>query len=250
MELRETFDTVAEQYERARPMYPEELVDDLVAATGLDRTSRVLEIGCGTGKLTRALVARGLDVTGVEPGANLAAVARRVVPEARIIVARFEDWTSDDTYDVIACATAWHWLDPAVAPAKAHGLLRAGGTLAVIGTHHVFPSDADPFFERMQEAYRAIGQGIDEFPAPEDIRHDDAVRLRATGLFNVRDLAYLRVIEYDAKSYIDVLNTYSRKIAMTDEERATIFNGVRRFAGDDKIRKHHLFCLHLATKLG
>jgi len=231
-------------------MYPDELIDDLIAETGLDSTSRALEIGCGTGKLTRSLVARGLDVTCVEPGANLAAVAQRIVPDARIVVARFEDWTPDDTYDVIACATAWHWLDPAVAPAKAHRLLRTGGTLAVIGTHHVIPHDADPFFIRMQEAYRAIGEGVDEFPGPEDIRHDDAVALRATGLFDVRDLAYLRVIEYDADSYIDVLNTYSGHIAMTDDERATIFDGVRRFAGDEKIRKHHLFCLHLATKIG
>ena len=59
----------------------------------------------------------------------------------------------------------------------------------------------------------------------------------------------MRVIEYDAESYIDVLRTYSGHIAMTDEERETIFDGVRRLTGSRLIRKHHLFCLHIARKI-
>ena len=246
MELRETFDTVAEQYERARPLYPDELVDAIPGRL-------VLEIGCGTGQLTRALVARGFDVTCVESGANMAAVARRTAPDARIVVSRFEDWEPDGVYDTVCSATAWHWLDPEVAPGKVHGLLRPGGALAVIGTHHVVPPDADPFFRDIQSAYAAIGDGIpvDDLPDVDDIRHDDAVRLRATGLFDVEDRAWVRVIEYDAESYIDVLGTYSGHIAMTDDERATIFDAVRRLAPPGRtIRKHHLFCLHLARKIG
>lgn len=250
MELRESFDTVAELYERARPGYPDELVDELVSAAGLAPGNRVLEIGCGTGQLTRALVARGLRVTCVEAGANLAAVARRIVPEADIEVTRFEDWEPDGTYDAVCCATAWHWLDPRVAPAKVHGLLRPGGTLSAIGTHHVFPSDADPFFREIQRAYDSIGQSVDEFPDVDGIRHDDAVALRATGLFDVSDRGWVRVIEYDAESYIDVLRTYSGHISMSDDERRTIFDAVRRLAGRGVIRKHHLFCLHLATGIG
>ena len=250
MELRETFDTVAELYEQARPSYPTELVDDLVTDAGLGPGSRVLEIGCGTGQLTRALIARGIDVTCVEYGANMAAIARRVVPEANIVVSRFEDWEPDGIYDSVCCATAWHWLDPAIAPGKVHALLQPSGVLAVIGTHHVLPEDADPFFREIQESYRAIGEGTDEFPGPDDIRHDDAVALRATGLFDVSDRGYLRVIEYDADSYIDVLRTYSGHIAMTDEQQRILFDGVRRFAGDRLIRKHHLFCLHLARRVG
>ncbi|MEA3055967.1 MAG: hypothetical protein QOD30_1399, partial [Actinomycetota bacterium] len=76
MELRETFDTVAEQYERARPLYPDELVASIPG-------QRILEIGCGTGQLTRALLARGFDVTCVESGPHMAAIARRTAPGAR-----------------------------------------------------------------------------------------------------------------------------------------------------------------------
>lgn len=243
MELRETFDTVAELYDRARPSYPEELVDDLVAALP---GTRVLEIGCGTGKLTRQLVDRGLDVTCVEPGANLAAIARRSAP---VVVERFEDWQPDGTYDAVCCATAWHWLDHAIATPKVHALLRPDGVLAVVGTHHVVPPDADPFFHAIQEAYAAIGDGVDDLPDVDDIRHDDAIGLQRSGLFDVEDRGYVRVIEYDADAYIDVLQTYSGHIAMSDDHRSLLFDAVRRLAGDGTIRKHHLFCLHLARKV-
>jgi SAM-dependent methyltransferase len=240
----DTFDAVAELYDRARPSYPDELVDDLIAALP---GRRVLEIGCGTGKLTRALVARGIDVRCVEPGANLAAIAAQSAP---VDVARFEEWTPDGMYDAVCCATAWHWLDRDVAPAKVHALLQPGGVLAVIGTHHVFPPDADPFFRAIQRVYDALGEATDEFPDVGDIRHDDAVRLRATGLFDVEDRLYPRVIEYDAETYIDVLRTYSGHITMTDAEQQTLYSGVRELAGSGTIRKHYLFCLHLARRLG
>jgi SAM-dependent methyltransferase len=243
MELRDSFDTVAALYDRARPTYPEKLVDDLVAALP---GRRVLEIGCGTGKLTRALVERGLDVTCVEPGANLAAIAARSAP---VIVERFEDWTPDGVYDAVCCATAWHWLDPEIAPRKVHELLRPGGVLGVIGTHHVVPPDADRFFREIQVAYDAIGEGVTDLADVGDIRHSDADALRATGLFEVEDRGYVRTIDYDASAYIDLLNTYSGHITMSDDERSTIFDAVRRLAGDRTIRKHHLFCLHLARKV-
>jgi SAM-dependent methyltransferase len=247
VDLKDSFDTVAELYERARPTYPDELVDDLVAAIG---GRRVLEIGSGTGKLTRSLVARDLDVTCIEPGANLAAVARRVVPDARIVEARFEDWVPDGSHDGVCCATAWHWLDADVAAPKVHSLLPAGGVLAVIGTHHVCPPGHDPFFREIQRVYASFGDGIDDLPDVGDIRHDDAIALRATGLFDVEDRSYLRVIEYDAETYIEVLKTYSGHIVMTDEQRVTLFDAVREIVGDRTISKHHLFCLHLAKKIG
>src|SRR5438477_9057108 len=63
-ERRATLDDVAELYERARPTYPDELFDDLVALTGLKPRSRVLEIGCGPGKATLPLAGRGLSRPG------------------------------------------------------------------------------------------------------------------------------------------------------------------------------------------
>lgn len=245
MELRETFDTVAELYERARPGYPDEIVDRIPHG-------RVLEVACGTGQLTRSLVARGDDVTCVELGASLAAVAQREVPRARVINANFETWEVDGIYDVVACATAWDWIGD-VKYNQAHDALAPGGHLAVIGGYHVFPpGDEDPFFRAIQEVYFEVGESkIDVWPTPDTLDHQSRVgEILGTGLFaDVEARRVLQEIRYSPESYIDVLKTFSGHILMTEEQRETIFAGVRRLAGD-VIRKHMLVELHVATRLG
>ena len=69
------FDEVADEYDRHRPAYPDRLIDRACEVAGIEPGARVLEIGCGTGQLTRSLLARGLRVTAVEPGDQLIARA-------------------------------------------------------------------------------------------------------------------------------------------------------------------------------
>lgn len=76
-ELRMTFDSAADLYQRARPEYPSELYESLLDAAGLSVGDRLLEIGCATGNATVPLARRGFQITCVEPGPALAAVARR-----------------------------------------------------------------------------------------------------------------------------------------------------------------------------
>jgi SAM-dependent methyltransferase len=76
-DLGQVFNEVPELYDRVRPAYPDELFADLVAITGMDRQSSVLEVGCGTGQATRSLAALGYSVTAIEPGAGMAALARQ-----------------------------------------------------------------------------------------------------------------------------------------------------------------------------
>jgi len=130
----EVFDAVAEAYDRERPSYPEVLVDEACAVGGLTERSCVLEIGCGTGKLTQSLVERGLSVDAVDPGPNMIAFARRRTGDrARFHIGRFEDVElPEQAFDAVFSATAFHWVDPSVGWAKAARLLRPGGTLALV----------------------------------------------------------------------------------------------------------------------
>src|SRR3954454_7614859 len=108
----ESFGAVAANYDRYRPGYPETLIDDLLAL----RPTDVLDIGCGTGKAARQLVARGLDVLGVEIDPEMAAVAR--AHGLAVEVVGFEQWEpAGRTFDLIVCGQAWHWIDPRIGPA-------------------------------------------------------------------------------------------------------------------------------------
>ena len=174
------FDGVAEDYDRVRSAYPDELVDHAVAAGKLGAGSRVLEIGCGTGKLTRALVARGLRVDAVDPGAQMIAVARRSVPEGTVVfhVGRFEKVSlPTGAFDGAFSATAFHWLDPAVSWRKVAGLLRPGGLLALV-THASGASDmGDEFLaawrEFVPEAPKWQYRGAEEIRAGVEARRDN-----------------------------------------------------------------------------
>jgi ubiquinone/menaquinone biosynthesis C-methylase UbiE len=126
---------VAEDYDRVRPGYPALLIDAACAIGSLRPGSRVVEVGCGTGKLTSALVERRLRVEAVDPGRELIAVARRRVGEssAHFHIARFEDVElPDGAFDALFSATAFHWVDPAVGWSKAARLLRPRGVLALL----------------------------------------------------------------------------------------------------------------------
>ena len=140
------FDEVADEYDRTRPVYPDALVDRACEVAGLGPGDPVLEIGCGTGQLTRSLIGRGLRVTAVEPGGNLMRLAGQNLAGAgagpdsgsgsgsvEFVNARFEDAALPGRYFRAAfSASALHWVDPAVGWRKIAGVLAAGGTLALL----------------------------------------------------------------------------------------------------------------------
>lgn len=132
------FDEVADEYDRARPMYPDALVDRACEVAGLGEGDPVLEIGCGSGQLTRSLAARGLRVTAVEPGGNLVRLAERNVAgtgtgTVEFVNARFEDMTlPHGHFRAVFSASALHWVDPTVGWRKIASVLAAGGTLALL----------------------------------------------------------------------------------------------------------------------
>src|SRR5688572_25498368 len=134
-QLRTTFDSAADLYQRARPEYPEALYDPLVAAAGLSAGDRLLEIGCATGTATLPLARRGFRISCVELGPALASAARRNLadfPEVEVIEGAFETFVppTADPFELVFAATAWHWLDPAIRFRRAWELLGTGGHLA------------------------------------------------------------------------------------------------------------------------
>ena len=121
-EVAEGFGTDAGRYDRARPTYPADLIQRIVAASpGRD----FLDAGCGTGISSRLFQAAGCRVLGVDPDPRMAGQARQGGTEAE--VAKFEDWDpAGRTFDAVTAAQAWHWVDPAAGAAKAAAVLRPG----------------------------------------------------------------------------------------------------------------------------
>ncbi len=163
----QSFGDWADEYDRYRPGYPAALAADLLA--GGRRT--VLDIGCGTGKAAVALAEQGGDVLGVEPDERMAriAIAHGIPTE----VARFEDWNSRGRcFDVITCASTWHWLDPALTLPRIPPLLNAGGLLARIWNIHVLDDEVrqalDAVYENHPDSLDRFGHDPTDQPEPPD----------------------------------------------------------------------------------
>jgi SAM-dependent methyltransferase len=130
------FDEIAAEYDRYRPAYPDELVDRAGQVAGIGSGDHVLEVGCGSGQLTRSLVARGLRVTALEPGKSLLALARQNLEgagEVEFVNAQFEDASLPrGQFQAVFSASAFHWVDPKVSWQKTADVLAPGGTLALV----------------------------------------------------------------------------------------------------------------------
>jgi SAM-dependent methyltransferase len=169
--LGRVFDEIAEEYERHRPTYPDALVDR--ACEGIAPGAAVLEIGCGTGQLTRSLLARGLRVTTVEPGQKLIARARdrlNGVGDVQFVNARLEDASLPCAqYAAVFSASAIHWTDPDVSWRKLSDALVDGGTVALVSYFGLDdPRSADDQ-QALRAAMRAIAPGLEGLPTYHDL---------------------------------------------------------------------------------
>lgn len=131
-EIAESFGVDAERYDRARPRYPDALIERVIAnSPGVE----LLDVGCGTGIGARQYRAAGCTVLGVDPDERMAEFARRSGIEVE--VGNFETWdAAGRTFDAVVAGQAWHWVDPVRGADKAAQVLRPHGLLALYW--HVF----------------------------------------------------------------------------------------------------------------
>jgi SAM-dependent methyltransferase len=126
-----SFASTAELYELGRPGYPDDLIESLFAEMAL-HAPRILDLGAGTGKLTRQLVPHGL-VTAVEPLDAMRAQLERVVPDATSVAGSAEAIPlADESVDVVFVGQAYHWFDQSVANPEIARVLVDGGHLVAL----------------------------------------------------------------------------------------------------------------------
>ena len=157
------FTDVAEQYELGRPGYPPEVVAAIAGQLGLAPGARVADVGAGTGKLTRALLAAGLDVVAVEPLEGLRARLREELPQVEVAGAAAEALPfADASLDAVVCANAFHWFDAPRAVAEFARVIRPGGGLALLWHDGIEGDASAPWSAELQ---RVIGDRRPDHPA-------------------------------------------------------------------------------------
>lgn len=231
---RESFDEAVEDYARYRPGPPRAVVADLVALAGLGPGSRVVEVGCGTGQLSVPLARRGVDLTCVELGAALAALARGALapyPGARVVVADFESWAGPDRpADAVVACNMFHWLDPATRADRCAAALRAGGALGVVHPSHV-AGGTPGLTAATNPLYVAAGLSSDPdfaLPAPGDVPAAYPELDGHPGFSSVTRARRLVTRRSTTASYLGLLRTDSLVNTLEPGAREAFLAGVGR----------------------
>jgi SAM-dependent methyltransferase len=206
-----SFGAAADVYERARPGYPDAAVDWLLP-TGA-RT--VLDLGAGTGKLTRSLAAKGLEVVAVEPLAEMRTNLVAAVPEVRVLDGTAEAIPLPDaSVDAITVAQAWHWVDPERATAEAARVLRPGSTLGLIWNRR---DERVGWVKRLSEV---LGS------AESEVMDMDAVEMGAPfGPTETFVTDWVRPMDVDL--LVEMAASRSYVITATPRRRREILDGIR-----------------------
>lgn len=232
-EQAQVFGSVAEQYERARPSYPDALVADLVA---LAPKGHVVEIGAGTGKATRLVAPHVSELLAVEPDPAMAAVLARICtpwPHVGIETTAFE--ALDDAgrvADLVYSGQAWHWVDPAVAIPKVVKLLRPGGALAPFWNRPRYDEhplgELDDIYARLAPELKDSVTAEAPRPLADRVGVDVHVdRIRQSGRFATVEI---RTYDWDdtrsTAEYVDLLGTHSNHVLLEPERRAALHGAI------------------------
>jgi SAM-dependent methyltransferase len=213
------FELVADLYERARPEYPPEAVEWTAAELDLRDGRTVLDLGAGTGKLTRALVSTGARVIAVEPGEAMLAQLRSVLPDVEAIQGAAESIPlADASVDAVTVGQAFHWFRHDEAVPELRRVLRDGGGVALIW------SNRDPDDPLQTE----ITNLIKVLPARRARIEHSSRRLTRSGLFgHVEERRFSFVQELDADGLVERIASISYVAAAPADVQAGLERQLR-----------------------
>jgi SAM-dependent methyltransferase len=213
-----SFETVAAEYERHRPEYPLAAVEWAAAELGLAAGARVVDVGAGTGKLTRALVAAGFDAVAVEPGRAMLDQLRLAVPEADAHEAPAEAIPLPaESVDAAFAAQAYHWFDRERALPELHRIIRPGGGLVLVWN----------WWDERDPLQKELG-GMVGYAGHDPFREEElpaAPWFRESGRTVVESVA-----ESSPDTIVGYLSTASNYVTMEADERERQLDEVRRVA--------------------
>jgi SAM-dependent methyltransferase len=208
-----SFARVADAYEQARPGYPADAVLWLAGETPCD----VVDLGAGTGKLTRSLAALGHHVVAVEPLGEMLDRLRAAVPGVTAVAGSAESMPlPDGAADVVACAQAFHWFDQEPALAEIARVLRPGGRIALVWNVR---DERVPWVSELSDAM--VGRtGVDR---------GAAAPIEQSGLYGPVEHAtfeHTQTVDRDALRALVLSRSYCA--VLPEEERAPILGRVDR----------------------
>ena len=230
-EFEKTFDNAVLDYEISRPEYPKELFDTIWAYKTLDSKSKVLEIGSGTGKATKPFLDKNCIVTALEPGKQLADLCMKKYAQNKnflqLNMTLQEFQSSENMYDFIFAATAFHWIPEEYGYKRVFELLKNDGVFARFAYHAGRDHKRQELTEEINYLYKKYMNANQEYKEYSEI---DAVKLASLAeYYGFSDSQYWLLHtskDFTAEEYMALLRTYPDHIKHEEDNKKKLFDGI------------------------
>lgn len=222
------FDDFAQHYDLYRPSYPDEIVNDLIRFTRMQKGTKVLEVGAGTGQLTRSLMKSEVSISALEPGQNLAAILRKNLNSVGLKVQEtpLEYLQASEVYDVVISAQAFHWIDFTTGLDKIYQITSAQGLLGLLwridkSENTAFYKETKPIYARYypeKSEDKSMRENVSDFISA--VKHRDDFGILVDKRYDLTEC-------YTLEKYIGLLKTYSGVIGLPEYIRREFLHEIR-----------------------
>lgn len=237
MENKDVFKEIIDDYEIARPGYPQELYKDLIEYSRINHHARILEIGSGPGQATEYFVKNQYSITGLEISERQVQFLQEKYSKHLnfdSICSSFEEYDClSETYNLIFSATAFHWIKPEVGCPKAYNLLKEDGVMAVFWHLASIVEPKTKMLNEIRNIYRNYAPELDDYISLEE--GEDLHKLRISQIQtgncfrNPETKVYRWEDEYTTGRYLSLMNSYSDFHAVAYDKQKAILDRVAEY---------------------
>lgn len=226
MEESKTFDEVSETYDLYRPSYPDALINKVIEVSEVDSTSRLLEIGAGSGKATELFINRDLNVHCIEQGPNLVEKGCLKFKETNQVTYEciaFQDWeVEEDTYDLVFSAQAFHWIPKPKGYKNLAKTLKQNGHMMIFWNKYINTGDeVSTELSKLLKEHKLLNMlNNKELETFKNRTYD--------GIFTTDRFKEIEIFEYPWQSeysyndFINFLSTTNRYISLESQEKQEV----------------------------
>jgi SAM-dependent methyltransferase len=251
------YSPVAEAYNKVRPRYPKDLIDQVVEIAQLSTNSKILEVGCGPATATVAIAQLGCSMICIEPNPDFFQLAQQncqVYPNVEILNTSFEEWELLDLkFDAVLAATSFHWISPEIGYPKAANALQENGYLILLWNKELQPSYE--IYQSLQEVYQLYAPSLNRYEnreTQEEILRGLGKTVINSGQFkNLRTGQVISEVTYTVDEYLMLLNTYSPYLKLESQNKNALFAGLRERIEHDfegSLQLSYISAFHIAQK--
>jgi SAM-dependent methyltransferase len=227
------YSPAAEAYNKARPRYPEALIQRVVEVAQLGADSKILEVGCGPATATVAFDPLGCSMVCLEPNPDFFRLAQqncKAYPKVEIQKTSFEEWTPGvEKFDAVLAASSFHWISPEVGYPKAAHALKENGSLILLWNKELQPSYE--VYQSLSKIYQQYAPSLDRYEdreTQEEILRGLGQMALDSGQFkNLVAGTMVSEVTYSTDEYLMLLNTYSPYLKLDPQHKDALFAGLR-----------------------